>query len=258
MLRFKRYGAGPPLLLLHGLFGSADGWHPVAKALGEDFAVHAIDQRNHGASVHSAHMDYDTMAEDARDLMTCLGLGRAGLIGHSMGGKTAMRFASRFPEMTAALVVVDIAPRGYPPIHAGAIEALARLDLGRIPALREAEAALAPAIPDPILRRFLLKSLDRTPEGGFRWKVNLSAVRRAYPTLCAPLTLRPWPGPCLFVRGAASDYITDGDWAAIRSVFPQARLATIPGAGHWVQADDPAAFIRTVSRFFLEAAALNR
>lgn len=258
MLRSKRYGAGAPLLLLHGLFGSADAWHPVARALGEDFAVHAVDQRNHGPSVKSAHMDYDAMAEDARAVMVRLGLGRAALIGHSMGGKTAMRFASRFPEMTAALVVVDIAPRGYPPIHAEAIEALARLDLDGIAGLREAEAALAPDIPDPLLRRFLLKSLDRTPEGGFRWKVNLPAIRRAYPTLCAPLMLTPWPGPCLFVRGAASDYITDGDWAAIRSVFPQARLATIPGAGHWVQADDPAAFIRTVSRFLLEAAALSR
>lgn len=257
MLRCKRYGKGPPVVILHGLFGSADGWHPVARALGERFAVHAIDQRNHGKSVYSAQMDYETMAEDTRDFMARMGIGRAALIGHSMGGKTAMRVASRFPEMVATLVVVDIAPRSYPPIHADAIEALARLDLARIAALREADAALATDIPDPVLRRFLLKSLDRTSEGAFHWRVNLAAIRRAYPCLCAPLTLTPWPGPCLFVRGAASDYIADRDWAAIRSIFPHARLATIAGAGHWAHADDPAGFIRTVSGFLHETSALN-
>ncbi len=255
MLRFKRYGKGPPVVILHGLFGSADGWHPVARALGEHFAVHVIDQRNHGGSVHSAHMDYEIMAEDTRDFMTRMGIGRAGLIGHSMGGKTAMRVASRFPEIVATLIVVDITPRGYPPIHADAIEALARLDLSRIAALREADAALSSGIPDPTLRRFLLKSIEHTADGAFRWKVNLAAIRRAYPSLCAPLPLSPWPGPCLFVRGGASEYIADGDWASIRSVFPRARLATIAGAGHWVHADDPAGFIRTVSGFLHETAA---
>ncbi len=251
-LHFRLYGAGRPVIILHGLFGSAEGWHPVAKALAGHFTVVAVDQRNHGASVHSAHMDYDTLAEDVRNLLEPLGSRRVSLIGHSMGGKTAMRVAARFPETVDKLVVVDIAPRAYPPVHAAAIEALAGLDLSRIASLRAAEAALSAGIPDPVFRRFLLKSIEHTPGNAYRWKVNLNAIREAYPALCAALRLEPWSGPSLFVRGAASDYIGDRDWPPIRSFFPEARLATIPGAGHWVHADNPAAFISAVLNFLLE------
>ncbi len=255
-LSFRSYGAGPPLIILHGLFGSAEGWHPVAKALSaERFAVFAPDQRNHGDAPRSGRMDYTAMAEDTRAFMAHLGLGRACLLGHSMGGKTAMQVASMFPEAVEKLVIVDIAARGYPPVHAEAIEALAQLDLAAVSCLRDADARLAPLIPDPALRRFLLKSLTHTGGGAYRWRVNLEALRKNYRSLCAPLQLRPWGGPCLFIRGARSDYIRDADWAPTRSLFPQARLATLAGSGHWVHADAPAAFTRTVARFLREPAA---
>ena len=254
-LDFRSYGAGPPLVILHGLFGSAEGWHPVARALSQRFAVYVPDLRNHGNSLRSERMDYAALAEDARTFIAGLGLGRACLLGHSLGGKTAMQLASLFPALVEKLVVVDIAPRGYPPLYAEAIEALARLDLQAIASLREAEARLAPSIPKPALRRFLLKSLKHAGGGAYRWKVNLGAIRRNYPLLCAPLQLHPWNGPCLFIRGGRSDYIRDSDWAPTRAVFPRARLATLPGSGHWVHADAPADFVRTVEGFLLEPAA---
>lgn len=253
-LDFRSYGAGAPLVILHGLFGSAEGWHPVAKALSSRFAVHVPDLRNHGNSPRSNRMDYAAMAEDTRAFMAGLGLDRACLLGHSMGGKTAMQVASMFPAVVDKLVVVDIAPRGYPAVYADAIEAIARLDLQTISCLREADARLAPSIPDPALRRFLLKSLKHTGSGSYRWKVNLEAIRQSYLTLCAPLQLRPWAGPCLFIRGGCSDYIRDSDWAPTRSVFPQARLATMAGSGHWVHADAPVDFVRAVQGFLLEPA----
>jgi pimeloyl-ACP methyl ester carboxylesterase len=254
-LNFRSYGNGPPLIILHGLFGSAEGWHPVAKALAERFAVHVPDPRNHGRSLHSERMDYAAMAEDTRVFMAGLGLDRTCLLGHSMGGKTAMQFASMFPEAVEKLVIVDIAPRGYPPVYAEAIEALGRLDLKTVSCLREADARLTPSIPDAALRRFLLKSLKHAGRGSYRWKVNLDAIRDSYLPLCAPLQLSPWPGPCLFIRGERSDYIRDSDWTSARSVFPQARLITIAEAGHWVHADAPIDFARAVSIFLLPSTA---
>jgi esterase len=248
-LHVREYGSGAPLIILHGLFGSWENWHPVAKALSGRFAVRVVDQRNHGGSFHSRRFDYDAMAEDLRDFMGAHRLAKAALLGHSMGGKTAMRFAAMFPAQVERLIVVDIAPRGYPPSQAEAIDALTRLDLARVETLRAADERLQPAIPDPALRRFLLKNLKPTAGGRYRWKVNIDAIRRAYPCLCGPVALNPWPGPCLFVRGEHSDYIRDSDWQDIRTVFPQAQLCTLPAAGHWVHVDNPAGFAQTVTRF---------
>lgn len=248
-LHVREYGSGAPLIILHGLFGSWENWHPVAKALSGRFTVHVVDQRNHGGSFHSSRCDYDAMAEDIRDFMGTRRLAKAALLGHSMGGKTAMRFTAMFPAQVERLIVVDIAPRGYPPSQADAIDALVGLDLARIATLREADGQLQPAIPDPVLRRFLLKNLKPAADGCYRWKVNIAAIRRAYPCLCGPVALNPWRGPCLFVRGGHSDYIRDSDWQDIRTIFPQAQLRTLPGTGHWVHLDDPAGFVATVTGF---------
>ncbi|MCU0560576.1 MAG: alpha/beta fold hydrolase [Desulfobacterales bacterium] len=247
-------GGRPPLVILHGLLGSAEDWRPVARALAQRFTVHVPELRNHGAALRSERMDYAVMAADTQAFMQKLGLGRASLLGHSMGGKTAMQFASMFPAALEKLVVVDIAPRGYPPVYAEAIEALARLDLGAVASLRDADARLAASIHDRALRRFLLKRLKHTGDGAYRWQVNLEAIRRSYRALCAPLQLSPWAGACLFIRGGRSDYIRDADWAPTRSVFPQARRVTIDGAGHWVHADAPVEFVSTVMKFLGEPA----
>jgi len=248
-LHVRVYGSGAPLIILHGLFGSWENWHPVAKALSGRFEVHVVDQRNHGDSFHSSRLDYDAMAEDVRDLMGTHRLAKIALLGHSMGGKTAMRFTAMYPAQVERLIVVDIAPRGYPPSQADAIDALARLDLSRIPTLRAADEHLQSAIPDPGLRCFLLKNLKAATDGRYRWKVNIDAIRRAYPSLCGPVAVNFWPGPCLFVRGGRSNSIRDNDWQDIRTVFPQAQLCTLPAAGHWVHVDDPAGFVRTVTCF---------
>ena len=247
-LHYRAFGSGVPLVILHGLFGCWHNWYPVARALADRFRVFAVDQRNHGDSGHAEPLDYEHLADDVRSLLDELGLPRAVLLGHSMGGKTALRFADRFPGRVDRLIVVDIGPRAYPPVHREAIDALCGLELKDIPRLRDADQRLAPAIPDPALRLFLLKNLARSP-AGFRWKVNLEAIRRGYAGLCAPLPLRGGPTPALFVCGGRSDYVRDGDWPAVQGLFPRAQRVVISGAGHWVHVDDEPGFLAAVLAF---------
>jgi pimeloyl-ACP methyl ester carboxylesterase len=252
-LHCKRYGAGEPLIILHGLFGCWDNWHPVAKNLSRRFCVHVPDLRNHGRSFHSERFDYDVMAEDIRRLMDALDLRRTSLLGHSMGGKVALRFAALFPERLERLVVVDITPRASRPVYSAAVEALWRLDVKSLTRLKDAEEKLRPAIPDPAVRLFLLKNLDPLPDGRYHWRVNLEAIRRGMAVIHGPVAVRPTTAPCLFVRGGQSEYIRDADWPEIKRVFPQAELATIPHAGHWVHVEDPPAFLRVVNEFLARA-----
>jgi pimeloyl-ACP methyl ester carboxylesterase len=248
-LHCKRYGAGEPLIILHGLFGCWDNWDPVAKDLSRRFCVYVPDLRNHGRSFQSARFDYDVMADDIRRLMDDLGVIRASLLGHSMGGKVALRFAALFPERLERLIVVDITHRACRPVYVEAVEALARLDLKSLSRLKDAEERLRPAIPDPAVRLFLLKSLDHLQDGSYRWKVNLEAIRNTLDIICGPVAVRRTLTPCLFIRGGRSDYIRDAGWPEIRTIFPQAELATLPHAGHWVHVDDPPGFLRVVSEF---------
>jgi esterase len=248
-LYFKQFGNGDPLIILHGLFGCWNNWYPIAKALSKRFGVFVVDQRNHGRSFHSSRFDYDDLAADVGRFMETQELSRASLLGHSMGGKTALRFAAMFPERVARLVIVDVAHKAQAPCYAAAIEALWELDLGSLERLKQAEECLRPQIPEIGLRLFLLKNLEPAQAGGFRWKVNLEAIRCHYEALCGPVAVSLFMKPCLFIRGGDSDFVRDTDWPEVKRLFPRAELMTIGGAGHWVHVDAKEAVLRAIEAF---------
>jgi esterase len=249
-LHFKESGQGRAVVLLHGLFGSADNWQPIAQRLAEKFHVFALDHRNHGQSPHSAEMNYLLMAGDVDRFMAARGLETAAVVGHSMGGKTAMQFALQFPERVEKLVVVDMAPRAYAPAHDKIFAALLALDLPSFQTRQQIEDALAPGIPNLTLRRFLLKNVGRDAAGGFFWKINLRGLADNYLQLGEPVAaLAPFLKPTLFIRGGRSKYIGPADEPLIRELFPPAQIQTIAAASHWVHADQPAEFLRLVLDF---------
>lgn len=243
------YGSGPPLIILHGLFGSLDNWHTMSKKLGERNRVYALDQRNHGRSPHSEVFTYEAMREDLRAFYAERGLSSASLLGHSMGGKTAMEFAFAYPDMVEKLVIVDIAPRAYPPHHDNVLKALGAVDLARHRSRREVEEALGEYIQSIPVRMFLMKNLKRAEDGQFSWKMNLAVIQANYHELNRAMTgSKVFPHPALFIRAQSAQYISDEDTEGIRALFPKARIATID-AGHWVHAESPEPFFRTVRQF---------
>jgi esterase len=249
-LHFKQLGHGEPLVLLHGLFGSADNWFGVAPKLAEKFHVIVPDLRNHGHSPHHPGMDYPLMAADVNRFFTGQGIEAASVVGHSMGGKVAMQFALDFPGHVKQLVIVDMAPRAYKRTHDNIFAALLALDLAAFQSRQQIEDALAPKIPSLNLRRFLLKNLGRDEPGKFFWKMNVRGVAENYSRLGEVLkTGRQFVGPSLFIRGGKSDYITAADEVEIHRLFPGAEVLTIPAANHWVHADAPEEFARLVLDF---------
>ena len=249
-LHFKESGQGKTIILLHGMFGSLDNWHPIALRLAEIFHVIAVDQRNHGQSPHHAEMNYSLMASEVNELMAARGIESAHVIGHSMGGKTAMQLALQFPACVEKLVVADMAPRTYAPAHEKIFAALLALDLLKFQSRSQIEDALAVEIPDLVLRRFLLKNLGRDSAGVFFWKINLRGIAENYSHLREPLhAASPFIKPTLFIRGGKSNYINAADEIRIRELFPQAQIQTIPDAAHWIHAEQPAEFLRLVLDF---------
>ena len=249
-LHYKESGQGRAVVLLHGLFGSADNWHHIALRLAESFRVFAVDQRNHGQSPHSDAMDYPLMAADVNHFMAARGLATALVVGHSMGGKTAMQFALQFPERVEKLVVADMAPRHYAPAHEKIFAAQLALDLKSFSTRQEIEDALAPEIPNLVLRRFLLKNLGRTAAGEFFWKINLRGIAASYLKLGEPVSgLAPFAKPALFIRGGKSNYMKPEDEPMIQKLFPQSQIQTLAAASHWVHADQPEEFLRLVLGF---------
>ncbi len=246
----QRLGAGHPLIVLHGLFGSLTNWRSLSKVLAERYLIVAVDQRNHGSSPHSDTFNYAVMAEDLRELMTAQELSTAYLLGHSMGGKTAMQFAITYPDLVDALIVVDIAPKAYPPGHAAILDALNALEVSNYGSRAQLDRALAPDIEDATERQFLLTNVTRNANGQFEWKINLDAISSNYDEIIAGLDpAGRFEKPTLFVRGERSEYIQPDDEDLITTMFPQARIVTVPGAGHWVHAEAPAAMAQIVVEF---------
>jgi len=249
-LNFQSYGHGPPLIILHGLFGSLENWHSISQQLAADFQVLAVDQRNHGRSPHAAEMTYQLMADDLKEFVASQQLGAVNLLGHSMGGKTAMLFALTYPASVQKLIVVDIAPRAYSAHHREILSALSSLDLNSFKSRAEMESQLAPSIPDLAVRRFLLKNVKRDEAGAFYWQMNLPAIEANYARLSEALpTQRSFEKPTLFIRGERSNYIRAQDLPAIEKLFPRVKHCKIAGAAHWVHAEAPEPFLRTVREF---------
>lgn len=249
-LHFTTLGTGEPLLLLHGLLGSHQNLLPASRRFAERFQVFAIDQRNHGHSPHHDEMDYPLMADDIDRFMNTHGLSNAHVLGHSMGGKTAMQFALTHSDRVRKLVVVDMAPKAYGPRFAQLLLALRELRPERFRTRQEADLALAPSVPEDSLRQFLLKNLIPDEQGGYKWRIHLEAIADNYEHLRQNITAQgTFTGETLFLLGGKSDYVTDADRVAIRDLFPKTIFESIPGAGHWVHAEKPVAFADAVLSF---------
>ena len=235
-LNFKKTGTGKPLVILHGLFGSADNWFSIAKELEKDFTLYLVDQRNHGDSPHSEEWNYGVMVEDLKELIDEEGLDRIYLMGHSMGGKTAMNFAVEYPERVDRLIVADIAPRYYEVHHQTILEGLNSIKLDQIKSRKEADDQLAKYIDEVGIRQFLLKSLGRNSEG-FVWKINLPVITENIEEVGEELDSDgKYEGPTLFLGGSNSNYIRQEDLPDILEHFPNYQIEFVQDAGHWLLA----------------------
>lgn len=254
-LNFHVHGDGAPLIILHGFLGSADNWRAMSKRLAAHYKVFSLDLRNHGASPHSPLMDYAVMAEDLSQFFTDAKLDKASLLGHSMGGKVAMRFIADHPKSVDKLMVVDIAPRSYPPTHRPLLAALTALELSDHQTYGDVDGALAGDIADPALRQFLIKNLTRGADQAFHWRIGLAEIVENYDALTQAVVVPgPIATPTCFIRAGRSSFIGDGDIPAIRELWPNAEIVTIADAGHWVHTDAAEAFYRVATRFFLAEA----
>ncbi|MCL2429441.1 MAG: alpha/beta fold hydrolase [Alphaproteobacteria bacterium] len=242
-------GVGTPVALLHGLFGAGQNFGTVQRRLSARFRVIALDLRNHGSSPHDPSMSYPEMAGDVIETLHALDALPAALIGHSMGGKVAMRAALDAPARVSRLVVADIAPVAYPPSLRPLAAAMRALGLEPGLTRAEADAGLEAVVPDAPVRAFLLQNLRLGAAPG--WRIGLAAIEAALPELegwAAPEAAQ-YRGPTLFVAGARSDYIRPEYRGLIHALFPAARFATIKGAGHWVHAENPTAFVSVLESF---------
>jgi pimeloyl-ACP methyl ester carboxylesterase len=249
-LHYKKIGTGRPLIILHGLFGSLDNWMTLAKKWSKDFEVYLVDQRNHGQSPHSTEFSYPLMAEDLRELMDQLKLEHAILLGHSMGGKTVMEFSMKYPDRVERLIVVDIAPVSYTVHHYAVIDALKNVPLSEISSRKEAERYLTKYISDFGTRQFLLKNLYWEDKGKLAWRFNLEVLANEIIPISEYAVVEGEFGKeIVFIAGAKSNYILPEYAVKIKAKFPNYKLESIAGAGHWVHAEKMNEFSEIVMNF---------
>ncbi|MBV1866137.1 MAG: alpha/beta fold hydrolase [Rhodobacteraceae bacterium] len=235
-------GAGTPLLIAHGLFGSARNWRALARHFGRSRPVVVVDMRNHGASFWDDGNSYFDMADDLAQVILAQG-GQADVLGHSMGGKAAMVLALVRPELVRRLIVADIAPVAYSHTQMDNLEAMRAVPLAEVTRRSEVDKLLEEVISEPAVRAFLLSSLALA-EGGNRWLLNLDALANNMDSIIGfPHVASAFDGPTYFVHGGASDYVLPKHHKAIEALFPRAQYHRIEGAGHWVHAEKPREFI---------------
>ena len=244
-------GEGQPLLILHGFLGMNDNW----KTLGNDFAeagfqVHLIDQRNHGRSPHSETFNYLELAKDLKEYIDSHSLKNVFLIGHSMGGKTAMTAGALFPHLIEKLIVVDIAPKYYPPHHQEILKGLEAVNNANLSSRGDADDLLSNYVGEKAVRMFLLKNLYWKNKEQLGLRINLEVLTKNIEELGAAFPDEySYNKPTLFIKGEKSNYITSEDTGLIKKHFPQSNIVTIPKAGHWVHAENKSAFYDTVIKF---------
>ena len=253
ILHSKIYGkekSGTPLLVFHGLFGMLDNWGSFGKEMGEYFPVHLIDLRNHGKSFHDNEMSHDDLAHDITHYMEHYGIEKANLLGHSLGGKAVMQFAVKYPPKVEKLIVVDIAPKAYPPHHQAIIKALQSVDFDNVKSRGDVEEILSKYIPEKSIVYFLAKSLYWTDEKRLAWRFNLDTLAERYNDFVGnAIKFGVFTGETLFIAGANSNYILPQDEFLIKQQFPNSKIVKIDNAGHWVQAENPADFTFAVKQF---------
>jgi pimeloyl-ACP methyl ester carboxylesterase len=250
-LHYRELGNGQPLVILHGLFGFSDNWQTHAKKLAEYYRVILIDLRNHGHSKWSDEFSYSIMVEDVKELYDSLELKKSILIGHSMGGKTAMRFTQLHENLVEKLIVVDMGVKSYPMHHNQILEGLYAVQLSPGLTRGDAEEQMKPNIESVGVRQFLLKNLYWKEKGQLAWRMNLEVLHREMPKILEALPETENMTQSLFIRGELSNYILSEDIPKIETFFPDSTFVSIPNAGHWVHAEQPEQFIQSVLEFCL-------
>lgn len=250
-LHYKKMGSGQPLIILHGLFGSSDNWQTHGKKLAEYFEVYLVDQRNHGKSDWSDAFSYELMAADLFEFVQEHNLEDFILMGHSMGGKTAMYFAQEHEDLLDKLIVVDMGVKSYPVHHDRILEGLKSLDLSSIDSRGDAQKALAEYIDDASIRQFLLKNLYWKSKGQLAWRINIPVLDEKIDEIVKELPHKEVLTDTLFMRGGKSNYILEEDTEQIKSYFPVSEIYSIESAGHWIHAEAPTEFIEKVLGYCL-------
>ena len=251
LLNHKIFGKGEPLVILHGLFGSLDNWLTHAKKLSEYYQVILVDQRNHGHSDWSDDFNYSLLSDDLNELLDHLELDQVILLGHSMGGKTAIDFTQRFPNKIKKLIVVDIGIKEYPMHHEAILKGLNAIDLKEVKVRSDAAKILSKHIESEGVKQFLLKNLYWIQKGELAWRINIPVLERNMDNILTKLNETEVFEQTLFIRGALSNYIIDEDIDDLEAVFNDFQLITIENVGHWVHAEQPDKFIESVLSFCL-------
>lgn len=251
MLYSKIEGSGKPLLILHGFLGMSDNWKTLGVQFASDgFEVHLLDLRNHGRSFHSEEFSYALIVQDVFEYCQGNNLKSVNILGHSMGGKTAMLFATTYPEMVDKLIVADIGPKFYPQHHQTILAGLNAVDFSKKPSRSEVEEILAQHITDFGTRQFLMKGLYWKEPGQLAFRFNLEVFNRKMDEIGVALAENAvFVKPTLFIRGGNSNYVLDSDMENIKQHFPDSVLETIPNAGHWLHAENPQLFHQMVFSF---------
>ncbi|MCD2260339.1 alpha/beta fold hydrolase [Psychroserpens luteolus] len=250
-LHSKIIGQGQPFVILHGFLGMSDNWKTLGNKFAEaGFEMHLVDQRNHGRSFHNDEFNYEVLSEDLKRYSDVHQLENMTLLGHSMGGKTAMLFASEYPDLVSKLMVADISPRFYPVHHDAILAGLSALDFNDIKSRGAADTFLSQYVSEPGVRMFLLKNLYWIEKGQLGLRINLDVLKENVTEVGEALPIHSkFENPTLFLRGDKSEYVMSTDEKLIKQHFPLAAIETITNAGHWLHAENPKDFYEAVINF---------